>query len=156
MSIRDKQLMNTMITSKPTRARQTLRFLMHFGEMVLAMLLGMGVFAVVDNAILIPLGFPYLSSRFSPEAYALAMAVSMTVPMVAWMRIRKHAWRMSVEMAGAMIVPTVLLIAICSIGLLPRAILIPGMHMLMLPAMLAVMLYRWSDYTGMGHMPQPS
>lgn len=70
MSIRDKQLTNTMITTaKPTHVRQTLRFLMHFGEMVLAMLLGMGVFALVDNAILIPLGFPYLSSRFSPEAY---------------------------------------------------------------------------------------
>jgi hypothetical protein len=120
---------------------------MHFGEMVLAMLLGMGVFAVVDNAILIPMGFPYLSSRFSPEAYSLAMAVSMTVPMMAWMRIRKHTWRMSAEMAGAMIVPTVLLIAVCWIAHLPSKVLLTGTHILMLPAMLAVMLYRWGDYT---------
>ena len=36
--------------------RQTLRFLLHFGEMVLAMMVGMGVFAVVNSAILIPMG----------------------------------------------------------------------------------------------------
>jgi hypothetical protein len=136
----------TTITSKPSRGRQTLRFLRHFGEMVLAMLLGMGVLDVVNSAILIPMGFPYLSAGF-PEAYAASMAVSMTVPMVAWMRIREHAWRLSVEMAGAMLVPTVLLIAVCSLGLLPRTILMPGTHLLMVPAMLAVMLYRWRDYT---------
>jgi hypothetical protein len=137
----------TTITSKPTSVRQTLRFLRHFGEMVLAMLLGMGVFGVVNSVILIPMGFPYLDARFFPEAYALAMAFSMTVPMMAWMRIRKHAWRLSAEMAGAMIVPTALLIAVCSIGLLPHTVVIPGTHILMLPAMLAVMLYRWRDYT---------
>jgi hypothetical protein len=137
----------TTITAKPTRLRQTLRFLQHFGEMVLAMLLGMGVFGVVNSAILIPLGFVYLSARFSPDAYALAMAVSMSVPMVAWMRIRKHTWRLSAEMAGAMIMPTVLLIAVCSLGLLPHTVVIPGTHILMVPAMLVAMLYRWRDYT---------
>jgi len=135
------------ITAQPTRGRQILRFLRHFSEMVIAMLLGMGVFALVNDAILIPLGFVYLSARFSPQAYALAMAVSMTVPMVAWMRIRKHTWRLSAEMGGAMIVPTVLLIAICSLGHLPSTVLLTGTHIIMLPAMLGVMLYRWRDYT---------
>ena len=139
--------MSTTITSKPSRGRQTLRFLRHFGEMVLAMMLGMVVFGVLNDAVLIPMGFPYLSSRLFPYTYALAMAVAMTVPMVAWMRIRKHTWRLSTEMGGAMIVPTVLLIAVCSIGLLPRTSLMMGTHILMVPAMLAVMLYRWRDYT---------
>ncbi len=138
--------MSTTITAKPSRGRQTVRFLRHFGEMVLAMLLGMGVFGVVNSAILIPLGFPYLSARLFPEAYALAMAVAMSVPMVAWMRIRKHAWRLSAEMAGAMLVPTVLLIAVCWIGHLPSTVVLTGTHLLMVPAMLAVMLYRWRDY----------
>ena len=135
----------TTITSQPSRGRQTLRFLRHFGEMVLAMLLGMAVFDVVNGVILVPMGFAYLSD--SPEASALAMAVAMTVPMVAWMRIRKHTWRLNAEMAGAMIVPTVLLIAVCALGLLPRTSLMLGTHLLMLPAMLAVMLARWRDYT---------
>jgi hypothetical protein len=108
--------MSSTSTAKPDRGRQTLRFLRHFGEMVIAMLLGMGVFGVVNSAILIPMGFVYLSVRLFPEAYTLAMAVAMTVPMVAWMRIRKHTWRLSAEMAAAMLVPTALLIAVCSIG----------------------------------------
>src|SRR5215472_1049277 len=66
----------TTIPKPPSRGRQTLRFLRHFGEMVLAMLLGMGIFDVVTGTISIPLG---------PEVSALAMAVAMTVPMVAWM-----------------------------------------------------------------------
>ena len=138
----------TTITMRPTRFRQTLRFLLHFGEMVLAMMVGMAVFAVVNSAILIPLGFVYLSARLYPEAYALAMAGAMTVTMVAWMSIRRHPWRLSAEMAGAMLVPIVLLIAICSIGHLPSTVLLTGTHLLMLPAMLAVMLYRWRDYAG--------
>jgi hypothetical protein len=137
----------TMITAQPSRSRQTLRFLLHFGEMVIAMLLGMGVFALVNSAILIPLGFVYLSSRVFPYSYAAAMAVAMTVPMVAWMRIRKHTWRMRMEMAGAMLVPTVLLIAVCWFAHLPSAVLLTGTHIIMVPAMLAVMLYRWRDYT---------
>jgi hypothetical protein len=138
----------TTMTARPTRLRQTVRFLLHFAEMVLAMMVGMAVFAVVNSMILIPRGFVYLSASVYPQAYALAMAVSMTVAMVAWMRIRKHPGRLSAEMAGAMLVPTVLLIAICWIAHLPSEVLLTGTHILMLPAMLAVMLYRWRDYAG--------
>jgi hypothetical protein len=136
----------TTITARPTHVRQTLRFLLHFGEMVLAMMVGMAVFGVVNSAILIPMGFVYLSASVYPQAYALAMAVSMTVAMVAWMRIRKHPWHLSAEMAGAMLVPTVLLIAVCWIGHLPSTVVLTGTHLLMVPAMLGVMLYRWRDY----------
>ena len=135
----------TTIPSQPSRGRQTLRFLRHFGEMVLAMLLGMVIFDVTIGAILVPLGLASLLG--SPEGSALAMAVAMTVPMVAWMRIRKHAWRLNAEMAGAMIVPTVVLIGGSRLGLLPPTSVMLGTHLLMLPAMLAVMLYRWRDYT---------
>ncbi len=128
----------TTIPKPPSRGRQTLRFLQHFGEMVLAMLLGMGVFDVVTGAIRIPMGL---------EVSAASMAVAMTVPMVGWMRLRKHAWRLNAEMAGAMIAPTVLLIAGSRLGLLPRTSLMLGTHLLMVPAMLAVMLARWRDYT---------
>ena len=46
-----------------------------------------------------------------------------------------------------MIIPTVVLIAVCSLGLLPRTSLMLGTHLLMVPAMLGAMLYRWRDYT---------
>jgi hypothetical protein len=128
----------TTIPKPSSRGRQILRFLRHFGEMVLAMLLGMAAFDVVTGAFVIPMG---------PEVSALAMAVAMTAPMVAWMRIRKHAWRLNAEMAGAMIVPTVLLIGGSRLGLLPPTSIMLGTHILMVPAMLAIMLYRWRDYT---------
>jgi hypothetical protein len=137
---------STTIPSHPSRGRQILRFLRHFGEMILAMLLGMVLLGVVNGALLVPLGFTYLSEA-SVEVSTLAMVVAMTVPMVAWMRIRNHSWRLNAEMAASMLVPTLLLIAACSIGLLPRTSLMIGAHVLMVPAMLGVMLYRWRDYT---------
>jgi hypothetical protein len=133
------------VPAAPSRGTQTLRFLRHFGEMVVAMLLGMVAFAGLNGALLMPLGLGALFD--APEAGALAMAGAMTLPMVAWMRIRGHIWRLTVEMAAAMIVPTVLLIALSALGLLPRMSLMLGTHLLMLPAMLAVMLPRWRDYT---------
>lgn len=127
-----------LTASPPSRGRQILRFLQHFGEMVLAMLLGMGLLMVVTSVIRIPM---------RAEVAALVMAVAMTLPMVAWMRIRKHAWRLNIEMAAAMIIPTIVLIAVSALGLLPRASLMLAIHVPMLPAMLVVMLYRWRDYT---------
>lgn len=136
----------TTIPSHPSRGRQVLRFLRHFGEMILAMLLGMVALGVVNGAILVPLGVTYLSQA-SVEVSTLAMVVAMTVPMVAWMRIRKHSWRLNAEMAASMLVPTLLLLAVCELDLLPRTSLMLGAHVLMVPAMLGVMLYRWRDYT---------
>jgi len=46
-----------------------------------------------------------------------------------------------------MIVPIVLLIAVCWIAHLPSTVLLTGTHILMVPAMLGAMLYRWHDYT---------
>jgi hypothetical protein len=114
--------------------------------MILAMVLGMVALGVMNGAILVPLGFTYLAQA-SEEVSTLAMVVAMTVPMVAWMRIRKHSWRLNAEMAASMIVPTLLLLPVCELGLLPRMSLMLGAHVLMIPAMLGVMLYRWRDYT---------
>ena len=122
--------MSTTITSKPTPLRQTVRFLWHFVEMVLAMELGMFVFGIVNGAILIPRGFLYLTGQI-PEAHLLAMAFSMTVPMVAWMWFRRCGWARSAEMAGVMFVPAALLIGVCWLGLCPRTALLPVYHNLM-------------------------
>src|SRR5207249_3206190 len=127
----------TTVSSHPSRGKQVLRFLRHFGEMLLAMALGMVALSVVNGLILVPLGFTYLSDA-SVEVSTLTMVAAMTIPMVAWMRIRKHSWRLNAEMAASMIVPTLVLIAACSLGLLPRMSLMLGAHVLMVPAMLGV------------------
>jgi len=133
------------LTAKPTSLKPTARFFVHFGEMALAMILGMIVLGIVNNAILVPRGFHL--SRF-PEVYTLAMAFAMTVPMVAWMWLRGHGWRHSAEMAAAMFVPASVCIGVCSLGLLPRTTMLSWYHLLMWVAMLGIMLYRWNDYAG--------
>jgi flagellar biosynthetic protein FliP len=73
----------------------------------------------------------------------------MTIPMVGWMRHRAHGWRPTWEMAGSMIAPTVVAIALLWSGVLSdghTALMIQ--HVAMLPAMLAVMLLRRDEYTG--------
>ncbi|SRR6266487_1833606 len=144
-SIDKEGKVSTTITAKPTSLKPTVRFLVHFGEMGLAMLLGMVVLGIVNDAILVPRGFHL--SRF-PEVYTLAMAFAMTVPMVAWMWLRRHCWRHSAEMAAAMFVPAAVCIGVCSLGLLPRTTMLSWYHLLMWVAMLGVMLFRWSDYAG--------
>jgi nitrogen fixation protein FixH len=133
------------LTAKPTSLKPTVRFLVHFGEMALAMLLGMVVLGIINSAVLVPRGF-HLSQL--PEVYTLAMAFSMTIPMVAWMWFRGHCWRHSAEMTAAMFVPAVICIGVCSLGLLPRTTMLSWYHLLMWVAMLGVMLYSWNDYAG--------
>jgi hypothetical protein len=51
----------------------------------------------------------------------MVMTVSMTVPMVAWMRYRGHGWVRSGEMVGAMVVPALALIVPCVVGVFPHS-----------------------------------
>jgi hypothetical protein len=120
------------------RLGRALRFLQHFVEMGLAMVLGMFALGPVSAALHLD----------SPVIYLLAMALFMTIPMVAWMRIRGHEWEMGAEMAGAMFVPTFLVITLGAIGILPAMAMLSLGHELMWFAMLGVMLFRWTPYAG--------
>jgi hypothetical protein len=77
----------------------------------------------------------------------IAMFVTMTVPMVAWMRFRGHGWRPSSEMAAAMLVPTLGVLALLWSDLVTDfGTLMALEHVVMLPSMLAVMLLRPDEY----------
>ena len=78
---------------------------------------------------------------------AFAMAFNMTLPMVAWMRYRGHGWRACNEMAAAMFVPALALLALFWLGAIPAKAVLAGQMALMLPAMVLVMLHRIDDYT---------
>jgi hypothetical protein len=110
------------------------------GAMAIGMLAGAAVFLSIvqvtwDEALL----------RYPVQAL-LVMAVSMTVPMLAWMRYRGHSWRDSLEMASAMVLPVipfVLLVAFdvtkgsfCQLYCLATVL-----------AMLGVMFYRRDEYS---------
>jgi hypothetical protein len=122
----------------------TAHFIRHYLEMVIAMLLGMAVLGIP--------GFIALEAAgVDTEAAGVllwGMALSMTVPMVAWMRHRGHGWLPCWEMAAAMIVPTIGALALLEAGALGDAHAAMGVqHVVMFPAMLGVMLLRRDEYT---------
>jgi len=127
-------------------AGQIVRFVWHFIEMAIAMLIGMMPLGFVLSA----LGQSDLSNR-SPEAFAMAMTASMVLPMAAWMRIRGHGWERTGEMTAAMTLPDLLLVVGSLAGLLPHAAALSAMDTLMWAGMLAAMLFRWSDYAQHQH-----
>jgi flagellar biosynthetic protein FliP len=123
-------------------------FVRHLLEMILAMIIGMAALGAIWRAILAACGVDASAFRLHHVALvALVMAVDMTVPMVWWMRHRGHNWARGAEMAGAMFVPTLLLIGLLQLDAVSGDSLIGLEHALMLPAMLLVMFWRLDEYT---------
>jgi hypothetical protein len=132
---------------------KTLRFIRHYAEMVLAMMVGMfvlgGAAAVAPGAI----GIGVDGWRTdAPELLLLGMAFTMSVPMVAWMRYRGHGWAPAWEMTASMFVPSFAAIALLWAGAVEDShALLMIQHVAMLPAMLVAMLLRPAEYTSHAH-----
>ena len=127
--------------SRTVHWRPWLRFLLHLGEMVLAMMLGMEILGMPSGAVMAALGYS------GPIPSALMMTVNMTVPMVLWMWFRGHAWARSAEMGAAMVLPAIALVMLSLVGVIAQSDLSGAVMDPMLPAMIALMLYRRADYT---------
>jgi flagellar biosynthetic protein FliP len=127
----------------------TWSFVRHYLEMVAAMMIGMAVGAAFEMVV-------DLSDRAAFEV--VEMAAWMTVPMVGWMRFRGHGWRPCTEMAAAMVVPTLGVLALLATDAVTDVDeLLMLEHVVMLPAMLVVMLLRRDEYTGHHHrVEQPA
>jgi hypothetical protein len=135
-----------------------LRFARHYVEMVVAMFLGMIVIGAPAEALLTAAGSSTADLRASsPEAALLGMAVIMTIPMVAWMRFRGHAWRPCFEMAASMFVPTFGVLALLWTGIETDFMALMGLeHVVMLPSMLVAMLLRPREYSHAHHAHHPA
>ena len=124
------------------------RFLLHFLEMAIAMMIGMAIFWPVKTA-LVDQGYTVLLDRSSIE-YQVWMNVFMVVPMALWMRARGHGWRHAAEMGAAMIAPVAVILFVCSLGIertFPWFTTgLAGIAMFL--GMLGYMLYRRDMYTG--------
>jgi hypothetical protein len=125
-------------------------FIRHYAEMLVAMVLGMVVLGVPASMALDALGVS--SSELQNDAPALmlvGMAVTMTVPMVGWMRYRGHSWRANVEMSASMFIPTFGVIALLGAGLVGDIGTLRVIeHVAMLPSMLVAMFLRGEEYSG--------
>jgi hypothetical protein len=135
----------TRDTGLPTRTGSKRAFARHFGEMLIAMFLGMGVLGG-----LVVLGFAAAggsSSDLPGGVRVMLMGIYMTVPMVLWMRYRGHAGARNAEMALSMMLPTVAAAALAFAGILGTGAALGIQHAAMVPAMLGVMLWRYADYS---------
>ncbi len=124
------------------------RFILHFLEMIVAMMVGMPIFFMLRN--LVPASSPYAAAfKSGTILFDLVMTVFMTIPMVTWMIVRRHGWRHSVEMAIGMSTPVAVIDALRLLGAgayLPW--LSKASHLAMFLGMLTVMLYHRDHYTG--------
>jgi hypothetical protein len=121
----------------------------HFVEMVLAMMVGMAVLGGIVSGVFAVLGCSDLLHHLSVRAPI--MATNMSIGMALWMRHRGHGWPVVGEMAGAMYAPLAVLLVPFWLGLLPDEAVLGPMHLLMLPAMAALMLRRRDEYTHRHH-----
>jgi hypothetical protein len=123
-------------------------FFRHFVEMFIAMMIGMMALGMVDRGVLAAAGTSVRHVRDSaPEVFALVMALNMTIGMTVWMRHRGHSWAMCAEMAAAMFVPAIPAIALFRTGVVDGSGAGGVLMGAMVPAMLAVMLLRRTEYS---------
>ena len=122
------------------------RFVRHYAEMVAVMFIGM--FALSKPADWLFSAFGASTSSRHPAMMLLSMGITMTVPMIAWMRYRGHAWRPTNEMTASMLVPTFGAMALVGTGVMNGGQVMVVEHIAMLAGMLIAMLLRRDEYSG--------
>jgi hypothetical protein len=125
----------------------------HYVEMVIVMFAGMAVLGLPAGWAMTAMGTSWdeLQSD-APAAMFGLMAMTMVVPMVAWMRFRGHGWRANGEMSLSMVLPTLGAIALLSADVVEDVgALLVAEHVVMLLAMLGAMLLRPSEYAAPAH-----
>lgn len=122
------------------------RFARHYGVMLVLMFAGMAVLGGLAELMLMPFG--QSMNEAAPPVMASVMAVTMTVPMVGWMHLRhRMPVARSVEMTASMVVPTVLAVVLHALAMIGSDAVLVVQHLVMLPAMLAVMVWRYDAYS---------
>jgi hypothetical protein len=121
-------------------------FARHYVEMVVVMLAGMGLLALparwaTDAAL------PEVDGD-DPTLMLARMAATMTLAMIPWMRWRGHGWQPCLEMAAAMIVPAIGVMALLEVGVVEAVWLSMTLeHVAMFAAMFLVMIARPQEYS---------
>jgi hypothetical protein len=116
-------------------------FLEMFGIMLAGMFLAGAIFlSVVGLKTWNEITFVY------PTQSLLAMALGMTVPMVAWMLYRGMGWKNSYEMALAMVIPVIPFLCLVWLSVTESA-QCGAYCVVTVFAMLALMRYRGSEYS---------
>jgi hypothetical protein len=134
---------------QPERNHSTRHFVRHYVEMVAAMFLGMFALSKPADWLFSALGTSTSSQH--PTMMLLSMGITMTIPMVAWMRYRGHGWRPTNEMTASMLIPTFAAMALVETSVMNSGQVMVLEHVAMLAGMLIAMLLRRDEYSGHGH-----
>jgi hypothetical protein len=128
-----------------TQLRPHIHFVRHLVEMTVAMMAGM---MIGGGLLAAALGTSVPDVRRAHAVvWVLVMALDMTVPMVAVMLYRGHSWRSAAEMAAAMIVPALPIVALQLVHAAGESA--GGMYMLISTvAMVGLIVYRRAEYRG--------
>jgi hypothetical protein len=126
-------------------------FVRHYLEMVITMVVGMVVLHPLWAVGLNALGLP--GALHHATVMATVMATDMSLGMCAWMRFRGHSWRPIVEMSATMCVPFAVFLPPVWAGAMSGGAMMTAGHLLMLPTMFALMLWRRDEYGHDHHSP---
>jgi hypothetical protein len=121
--------------------------MIHLVEMCMVMCAGAVVLSVLFFGAAGLLGYSNLPQQ-APELSVLAIAVNLSLPMLAWMRFRGMDWRPTLEMSGSTMLVGLALIAAYWLDIVAKSSLIQVQTSLACPVMLAVMLLRFRLYSG--------
>ena len=119
-------------------------FARHYVEMLITMVIGMIALYPVWQFGLHVIGASHALSHAT--VMALVMATDMSLGMGAWMRYRGHSWRPIGEMSAVMYLPFALFLPAVWAGVMSGAAMLGAGHLLMLPTMLGLMLWRRDEY----------
>jgi hypothetical protein len=134
------QVSSSTAPARHSRGHRVRHFLLHYLEMVVAMLVGMMALGPVVDLV-----WPSLTAR--ADVGVMVMATNMAIGMGAWMRFRGHSWRGIAEMSASMYLPFLVLLVPFWAGAMGEHTMMTWGHVLMLPAMAAVMLLRPHEYS---------
>ena len=136
-----------MVMATDARARLAGRFLLHFLELQIPMVLGASVCYLLGR--LIP-GSSSFAAVYHPGTYLFAIGdvLFLSVPVAAWMIFRGHGWRRSLEMALAMLAPVIIITVVGEVAGAPYLLwLVTAMYPAMSVGMLLYMLYRRDHFS---------
>ncbi|MEC5193025.1 MULTISPECIES: hypothetical protein [unclassified Arthrobacter] len=125
-------------------------FAKHLGVMVALMYGGMFVLDPVYEMTVALAGVDDPWVRL-PVLSNIIMAFNMSVPMVLYMRHRRHTWQAIAEMSAAMLLPAALTTVPYLLGVMTAGTMISLSHATMIPLMAVAMMLRFREYAG--HKP---
>jgi cytochrome bd-type quinol oxidase subunit 2 len=134
-----------VIRSEKSGRRHLSPFWRHFLQMLAAMGVGMIATGAIFLTIVGAKTWDEVITQYPTQAL-LAMAVGMTVPMVAWMVYRGMGWKNSYEMAAVMVLPVIPLLCLVWFDVTKSA-QCGAYCLLTVAAMLGLMLYRRAEYS---------